>query len=339
MTALTSSGLTVIRRLHTTLPRLAQKPLVKQVDSAHRTAVDVDTFRQQAFQPEKPLFISHGTDGPLSKLNALTTWFEQGQNGRATLTPRVTEFEDAAFPYELAAHQGDFRQALESFRDWLMTSGDFRDQILAGTVQSVVGEANGEQTFFQLHAPLRLLVKALEYNGTQRDSGKPRMVQVYIAQSSLSDLPEALQADVQPPDLILKAGKGDIYASSVWLGTEPTFTPLHRDPNPNLFCQLHGTKLVRLLPPKIGEMLYFEVQARIRQQGSSRIRTAEGMMQGLERKVLEDAVWGDEVDLDEMRGAKVETGDALFIPKGWWHSIRSWGSDGGLNASVNWWFR
>lgn len=230
-------------------------------------------------------------------------------------------------------------QALELFRDWLLKSGEFKDQILAGSLQSVIAEKDGEQTFFQLHAPLRLLTQALEFNKIQRMSEKPQLVQLYIAQSSLSDLPEALQLDVQAPELILKAGKGDMYSSSIWLGTEPTFTPLHRDPNPNLFYQIHGTKVVRLLPPKVGEMLYFEVQARIRQQGSSRIRTAEGMMQGLERRVLEDAVWGDDVDLGEMREAKVEAGDALFIPKGWWHSLKSWGSEGALNGSVNWWFR
>jgi len=34
---------------------------------------------------------------------------------------------------------------------------------------------------------------------------------------------------------------------------------------------------------------------------------------------------------------EVSPGDALFIPKGWWHSIKSVGI--GVTASVNWWFR
>jgi hypothetical protein len=337
MKAFTRFGVTITRRFHTS--RLLQSTTIKQVDSAHSAAISVDTFRKQALEPEKPLLVSRGTEGPLHHLNALNRWFQEDGSGCTQLTAHVTEHEDWPFPFEVVAHQGDSMQIMESFRDWLMKSGEFKDQILAGTVQSIIGERDGQQTFFQLYAPLRLLTQALQFNNSQRDSQKPQLLQVYIAQSSLSDLPPPLQADVQPPELVLKAGKGDVYASSIWLGTEPTFTPLHRDPNPNLFCQLHGTKVVRLLPPKTGEMLYFEVQARIRQQGSSRIRTAEGMMQGLERRVLEDAVWGDDVDLEEMREAKVEKGDALFIPKGWWHSIRSWESQGALNGSANWWFR
>lgn len=338
MRLLTRCGAPLTRRFHTA-SRLLRKPIT-EVDSAHSAAINVDTFRQKALEAEQPLFISHVENGPLSRVAASRRWFQQDSEG-PRLTSHVTEHEDSAFPYEVVAHPGDSTQAVESFRDWLLKSDNFKDQILAGTVQSILGngDGNGGQTFFQLYAPLRLLSQAIEFNLEQRKAEKPRLVQIYIAQSSLSDLPESLQADVQAPELILKAGKGDIYASSVWLGTEPTFTPLHRDPNPNLFCQLQGTKVVRLLPPQIGEMLYFEVQARIRQEGSSRIRTAEGMMQGLERRVLEDAVWGDDVDLGEMREAKVEKGDALFIPKGWWHSIRSWGSGGALNASVNWWFR
>jgi hypothetical protein len=33
------------------------------------------------------------------------------------------------------------------------------------------------------------------------------------------------------------------------IGHPPTYTPLHRDPNPNIFVQLAGEKVVRLLAP------------------------------------------------------------------------------------------
>lgn len=326
-------GAQIARRFHTSPQHL--RPSVAQVDQAHTAAIDVATFRQQAFIPEKPLLISGGKESPTSQLEATRKWFTKAKSGHCQLSSHTTEHEDCPFPYEVVIHPGASLQAVEAFKDWLLKTGQLTDQILAGTVQSVLSEAGNHNTFFQLYAPLRLLTQAVEFNLNHQKTP----VQIYIAQSSLADLPQALQADLPPPELILQAGKGDIYASSIWLGTEPTFTPLHRDPNPNLFCQLQGTKAVRLLPPQIGEMLYFEVQAKIRQQGSSKIRTAEGMMQGLERRVLEDAIWGDEVDLAEMREAKVDAGDALFIPKGWWHSIRSWGSAGALNGSVNWWFR
>ncbi|TQS32540.1 hypothetical protein Golomagni_07139 [Golovinomyces magnicellulatus] len=228
------------------------------------------------------------------------------------------------------------QEAIESFRDWLSQTGDMTDQILAGILQASMTEAP-DGRFFQLHAPLQLLSKALEFNTHQISQNKD-VVELYIAQSSLSDLPEELRGDLATPELVLKAGKGDVYSSSIWLGTEPTYTPLHRDPNPNLFCQLHGEKVVRLLPPTQGEILFFEVQVRIDRNANSRIRTTE-MMEGTEREVLHDAVWKLEEAPDQMCEVALEPGDALFIPQGWWHSVKSVAAMGGLNASVNWWFR
>ena len=77
------------------------------------------------------------------------------------------------------------------------------------------------------------------------------------------------------------------------------------------------------------------MQHRIGQHGSASFRGDE-MMEGPERDALDEAVWGDEVR-GEGYEAMVSCGDALFIPKGWWHSIKSVGSD--ISGSVNWWFR
>ncbi|KAK0628732.1 Clavaminate synthase-like protein, partial [Bombardia bombarda] len=168
--------------------------------------------------------------------------------------------------------------------------------------------------------------------------------QLYIAQAPLNALPPPLQSDLPTLELVKTAGKGDVYNSSVWLGLAPTYTPWHRDPNPNLFCQMVGSKVVRLLPPRLGEHLFHRARAQLGQStgGSSRIR-GEEMMQGEERRVLLEAVWGDSEEgggvPDEMREVILGPRDMLFIPKGWWHSVKSLGEDGRLNASVNWWFR
>lgn len=82
--------------------------------------------------------------------------------------------------------------------------------------------------------------------------------------------------------------------------------------------------------------------------GGSAIASIRGveMMEGEERKMLEEAVWGDGGDHHnegerfwESEGweCEVRAGDALFIPKGWWHSIKGIGN--GMTGSVNWWFR
>ena len=185
-------------------------------------------------------------------------------------------------------------------------------------------------------APLLLLIRAIDFNTTQGQDGT-NLRQLYIAQSQLPDLPPALQEDVTTPRLVLESGKGDVYDSSVWMGLEPTNTPLHRDPNPNLFCQIHSGKTVRLLPPTPGDRLYRQVQTLLRRPGNGRIRGVE-MMEGPERTLVEDIVWGKNVHADLLE-AHLEAGDALFIPEGWWHSVKSHHLDGRLNVSINWWFR
>ncbi|KAF2771642.1 Clavaminate synthase-like protein [Teratosphaeria nubilosa] len=166
---------------------------------------------------------------------------------------------------------------------------------------------------------------------------KSPTAKIYLAQARILDLPQALRDDVPAPELVLKAGKGDVYDSSIWLGQAPTYTPLHRDPNPNLFIQLAGRKVVRLFRPEVGAGIFAAVQEQIGGSASATMR-GEEMMQGEENNALEKEVWG-EVRQTEATGweAELGAGDGLFIPKGWWHSVKGIGS--GMNGSVNWWFR
>ena len=166
-----------------------------------------------------------------------------------------------------------------------------------------------------------------------------KTARVYLAQASLTDLPQGLQQDVPTPEVVLKAGKGDVYDTSIWIGRAPTYTPLHRDPNPNLFVQLAGRKRVRLFNPSLGAAIFHDVQLRIGGSASASMR-GEEMMEGAERKVLDQAVWGGLEDAQwPSLGLECEVGpgSALFIPKGWWHSIKGIGDS--MTGSVNWWFR
>jgi hypothetical protein len=155
----------------------------------------------------------------------------------------------------------------------------------------------------------------------------------------LSDLPSSLLEDLPTPELVSKAGKGDVYDTSIWLGQAPTYTPLHRDPNPNLFVQLAGKKQVRLFKPDLGNAIFHHVQTSIGGAANATMRGAE-MMEGAERTALEQAVWHPSSSAFwALEGLQCEVGpgDGLFIPKGWWHSIKGVGQ--GMIGSVNWWFR
>ncbi|KAF9695898.1 hypothetical protein EKO04_006089 [Ascochyta lentis] len=184
-------------------------------------------------------------------------------------------------------------------------------------------------TFERFEAPLSLLLAHM--------TGPPTPhLRIYLAQHSLVDLPAPLQADLSTPALVAKLGRGDIYASSLWMGRPPTRTPLHRDPNPNLFVQLAGQKIVRLMRPHIGRGVYERARLKAGGDGRANMR-GEEMMVGDEMQALEEAVWeGDDRAVEGLE-AQLSAGDGLYIPLGWWHAVRGIGT--GANASANWWFR
>ncbi|KAL6696475.1 hypothetical protein J3F84DRAFT_370176 [Trichoderma pleuroticola] len=296
--------------------------------------IDGLTF-EESFKTERPHLFADSKTSPTNTLPAFHKWFTRDDQN-TSLSSYMDPFLQWDFPYELIKPADRGSETVALLHDSLLNQdGVGRD--LAATLQTATAETSDKHQFFQLYAPLRLLVRALEFNKAQRLKANPP-VQLYIAQSLLPDLPDALQRDVPAPELIRTVGKGDIYSSSIWLGTEPTYTPLHRDPNPNLFCQLCSSKVVRLMPPERGLELYNGVQKQLRRLGNSRIRSTE-MMEGEEREMLHSAVWGDEPTATDVQEVTLHAGDGLFIPKGWWHSIRSEQSDGQLNGSVNWWFR
>lgn len=339
-------------RLQLTLTRALSTSSLRVETAPAQALSDIPLFRQKAFTPEKPFhFKGHGSS-EIQSLPAAAKWFTDPDTKRAPeprmLSSYLDEYLDCPFPYELYMPKFEGRtdvRAAAGFRDWLQQSQDFTDQMLAGILQppleseTVEGEDSGSGSFNQFYAPLKLLKKALEFNQIQIERGS-EVLMLYIAQSALTDLPPELQPDLPAPQIVREAGKGDIYNSSIWLGTEPTYTPLHRDPNPNLFYQLCNSKVVRLLPPDVGQRVFFEAKVQTKQQAVTQgtIRSTE-MMEGAEREILHGAIWANEKLENRLHEAEMDEGDALFIPKGWWHSVKSVGLRGHLNGSVNWWFR
>lgn len=190
--------------------------------------------------------------------------------------------------------------------------------------------------FERFNAPLSLLLEYLTTVGAA--NGKAAESMLYLAQHPLSELPQQLQDDLPPPEMLKILGKGDIYASSLWMGGKGSKTPLHRDPNPNLLIHLCGKKVVRLVRPEIGKEMYENVKARLgNKDGSANIR-GEEMMQGEEMAALEKEIWGKGKTGEKTLGIEVELkkGDGLYIPMGWWHAVRNQAK--GPNVSVSWQF-
>ena len=287
---------------------------------------DIETFRQRAFQPSIPHCLPRSST---KTFPASSKWFIHDDDQSFDLhdsskLPKASELRSLFW-----REHAELSVPLElSFR----------------------GESGHSQRFERNMVPLRFLLDHMAESKTSSTGKMPAPeVSLYLAQCSLASLPESIREDVPAPDLI-NVGKGDIYDSSLWLGRAPTYTPLHRDPNPNLFVQLAGQKVVRLLPPEIGQMVFERVQEEIKGNSNASLRGTE-MMEGQDREVLEAGVWGAEDEKSSSPAvteissamkmyameAKLALGEGLFIPKGWWHSVKGVGS--GVTASLNWWFR
>ncbi|CRG85457.1 hypothetical protein PISL3812_02517 [Talaromyces islandicus] len=283
--------------------RRAYTPLKTLHDSS------IEEFQNQCFKPEHPAVLHLPA---LRTLPARHNWFAPTPSLSFLLNHEYFEpYADTPVPLELSSTNS----------------------------QSEGGSNNDELQFRRFQAPLWTF---LDWARSSTTTPTTTPFRLYLAQCQLADLPHQLQNDIPTPEIVKNAGKGDIYDTNIWIGLPPTYTPLHQDPNPNLFVQLVGSKHVRLLPPDTGLKLFARVRSQLGKdagRGAAVFRGDE-MMQGRERELLEKAVWADDYASSSEEGISVSGyeavlngGDALFIPKGWWHSIKGVGE--GITASVS----
>ncbi|KAH7330322.1 hypothetical protein BKA65DRAFT_56938 [Rhexocercosporidium sp. MPI-PUGE-AT-0058] len=295
--------------------------------------IEVEEFREKAFAPEKPLLITarDGRTGEdvkplLCSIPAADKWFVGGASG--ALADRLDSDASVILSQEYLTPYGDTILPYELITPNRKDLGVSETSEISSLLKHYLQYSDGT-IFHRFSAPLSLFLLA---------SKTPHPPALYIAQAQLLDLPPPLRADLPIPHLVSQAGKGDIYDSNLWMGIPPTYTPLHKDPNPNLFVQLASRKRVRMFEPRAGLGIFREVQEGIGRAGHGGAIRGNEMMEGPERDGLYEAVWGEGlVGREGGFETSVGPGDALFIPKGWWHSFRSVGD--GVTGSVNWWFR
>ncbi|KAF7632565.1 JmjC domain-containing protein [Meloidogyne graminicola] len=100
------------------------------------------------------------------------------------------------------------------------------------------------------------------------------------------------------------------HTINVFIGPGGTVSPLHTDPRNNMFCQLRGSKFVRLISPNERENLYLYDD--LMRQNSSQV----------------DVECPDLNKFSNFSNVKcydyvLEAGQCLFIPRGWFHHIRA----------------
>ncbi|MDP1915694.1 MAG: cupin-like domain-containing protein [Myxococcales bacterium] len=92
----------------------------------------------------------------------------------------------------------------------------------------------------------------------------------------------------------------------LWVGPGGTVTPLHHDTANNLFCQVRGRKRFILVDPANAELL----------------RDVISYYSFIDAERFDLRRFPYLADVDRMT-ITVGPGEALFIPSGWWHHVRS----------------
>ncbi|KAF5840817.1 Clavaminate synthase-like protein [Dunaliella salina] len=147
----------------------------------------------------------------------------------------------------------------------------------------------------------------------------------YLAQHPLFDQVPALAADVQTPEYCALSEDeegGGLQAVNAWFGPAGTVTPLHTDPYHNLLAQVVGRKYVRLYAPSHTDALYPFQEGLTTNTSQVDLDTPDHERFPLSSKL-------PHVD------CLLEPGQMLFIPKGWWHYVKSLS----VSFSVSFWWK
>lgn len=110
---------------------------------------------------------------------------------------------------------------------------------------------------------------------------------------------------------------------NLWVAFEGAFTPLHFDPADNLLAVFEGTKHLALFAPTESAKL---------EPASVLVRKASRLIYS--RVDPNDVHRSPAFGSARYTVATLNEGDALFIPTGYWHSVRSFG----VNLAVNYWW-
>lgn len=152
------------------------------------------------------------------------------------------------------------------------------------------------------------------------------------------------ELDSFAPALKLATSNSEFWRRNIWIGKQ-TFSPIHRDPYHNLFCQggsfpvswsnirsyqfaaVVGYKRFYIFPPKARPYLDIQTDSR---GNTSRLRTKISCLHSdLPVPLARAMEMGMRADLGP--------GDTLFLPEGWFHAVESLGMH--TSISINHWFR
>ncbi|PWN30093.1 Clavaminate synthase-like protein [Jaminaea rosea] len=236
---------------------------------------------------------------------AVEKWSHVDEKGRETLQGmRVDEMEESIIEVEVGQRgRGYLDQG--SWEKVKMPFGTFLDAFIAGSIPSLTSSTT-------------------DLIG-------------YVAQQDLLALSPTLakQCPSLPHTTVGPRGDQEQWRTNTWVGPRGTFTPIHRDPYENIFVQVVGKKRFHVFPPAAQPYLYLEKGGR--QQNTSTVPTENYLLRGVDegQRQKDFPLLNEAAKQAEAANVTLEPGDALFLPRGWFHCVASLTT----SASVNFWFR
>jgi lysine-specific demethylase 8 len=178
-------------------------------------------------------------------------------------------------------------------------------QVAAGVV--VMDRRRG---LIQGPEPIRAFIAALQAGARDRYMMAP-----------LSELPAELRGDAPPPAYLSGTR---VQNAKLWIGASGTVSSMHRDLADNLHAQVAGRKRFTLVAPRQSACIY-----------------PNSFFDGVPNGCRVDVEHPDYGRFPRLREAELFVadlgpGDVIYIPRGWWHHVRT------LDASISvnfWWAR
>ncbi len=177
---------------------------------------------------------------------------------------------------------------------------------------------------------------------TQQDELEPTSQQkigvhevAYLAQNELF---HQVKNDIAIPQFCehgeYNVGEGKLYQAMIWMGPRHTVSPLHFDPLDNILMQVVGWKRVFLFPPDDNQT---EGKRTIKPswhyagENGNQYNTSAVDIENPNHELFPHFGSSAPIPYECILGP----GDGLFIPKRWWHHVRSLE----LSVSSNVWWR
>eukprot|EP00465_Bigelowiella_longifila_P004953 CAMPEP_0185267000 /NCGR_PEP_ID=MMETSP1359-20130426/33064_1 /TAXON_ID=552665 /ORGANISM="Bigelowiella longifila, Strain CCMP242" /LENGTH=248 /DNA_ID=CAMNT_0027857149 /DNA_START=23 /DNA_END=766 /DNA_ORIENTATION=- len=191
-----------------------------------------------------------------------------------------------------------------------------------------------QQVVFGDYLRILDLMEKEDLQGNSFGTAQQSIPKMYLAQYDLReqypDLGDDIEYDYLTREILSSCGRGEVQRVNFWVG--PSFgcnSPMHRDPFHNFFVQIRGHKSLLLCPEKHADFLELYPPPQ-KNTSSLDFASCNANAEVLFRNIPEVSTLS--MDLE---AAVIAPGDAVYIPKGYFHHFASQGNS--ATISVNFW--